>query len=139
VGIDPQPEQLFQGRSFAGAIMGRSEPRHRPYAVSGCYVQPEGFAAPRKAVTPFMVTERWGYVPVGARGQPELYDLLVDPLAQEDLARENLPELPGLHDLFTQHLDEHGAGEAFLSLWQDVLENGASGGAWAIDYPGQTI
>jgi arylsulfatase A-like enzyme len=138
VGAAPSPEKPFQGRSFARALTDGD--LHREYAVSGCFVRTDGTVAPRKAVTPFLITDRWGYAPVGAWGQPELYDLAMDPLATgDDLSAENMPLVAELHDLFLAHLSAHGASEAFLALWQDVLEGDTLGGRWAIDYPESTI
>jgi hypothetical protein len=42
-----------------------------------------------KVSSPFLVTDRWGYTPIGVEGRPELYDLGVDPLAVNDLAENS--------------------------------------------------
>jgi hypothetical protein len=86
-----------------------------------------------------LVTERWGYAPVGAWGRPELYDLQVDPLAGTDIASEHASVVDDLHALFLDHLAAHRAPEALLSMWQDVPGRDGSGGLWAIDYPKDTI
>lgn len=131
-----EPERPLEGKSFAAALLG-GPPRHRDYTVSGCHVRPTGPEPPRRAVTPFLVTERWGYAPVGARGLPELYDLRVDPLAANDLIAENGELAAELHTLYLCHLSAHGASEAFLSLWARPGEGG--GGVWAIDYPDEAV
>jgi hypothetical protein len=138
-GASVEPAQPFQGRSFAGAVLGTEAAQHRDLAVSGCHVRAQGPRAPREATTPFVVTEGWGYAPVGAHGRPELYDLNVDPLAQSDVAAEHASLLGDLHAAFLDHLVAHGASEAFLSLWQDAPDENAGGGIWAIDYPKETI
>jgi arylsulfatase A-like enzyme len=138
-GATVEPEQPFQGRSFAGAVLGTTAPRHREIAVSGCHVRAEGPRAPREATTPFVVASRWGYAPVGAWGRPELYDLATDPLAQIDVAADHAAILQDLHTTFLDHLAAHGASDAFLSLWQGVPGEGTGGGIWAIDYPKETI
>ena len=94
--------------------------------------------APRKAVTPFLVSERWGYAPVGAWGRPELYDLQTDPLAEANLAADHRPLVSELHALFLAHLATHGASEAFRTLWQDLPDQ-ETGGVWAIDYPSNSL
>jgi len=132
-GAEVHPTQPFQGRSFADAVLGRTEASHRTCAISGCHVRSEGERAPRKAVTPFLVTAEWGYAPVGARGQPELYDLNADPWAERDVATDHPTQLQALHELYLHELSAAGASEAFLALWEDVLEGGTDG-AWAIDY-----
>jgi arylsulfatase A-like enzyme len=132
------PEQPFDGRSFAPAILGGTaagHAHHRDYAVSGCFVRSKGTQAPRKASTPFLVADRWGYAPVGAYGRPELYDLAADPLAEADLAAENAPLMGELHELFLSHLSAPRAPVACLSLWPAAPGEQPGGGIWAIDYP----
>ena len=140
-GIALEPPQPLEGCSFAQALLAGSSPdrlAHRDYAVSGCYVRSEGDKAPHKATTPFLVTDRWGYAPVGAWGRPELYDLAADPLAQVDRASDSAPLIRELHELFLAHLSAHRAAEPFTALWQDVARGDATGGIWAIDYPKKT-
>jgi len=126
-----EPEEPFQGKSFAHAVL-KGKAQHREIAVSGCCVQGEGDARPRKASMPFVVAERWGYAPVGAYGKPELYDLEADPLATEDVAGDHPDVAADLHVQFLEHLEEHGASPACLALWEAGREG--AGGSWAIDY-----
>jgi arylsulfatase A-like enzyme len=130
-GIQIVPPREFDGKSFAKAIR-RGKGEHRDYAVSGCHVKADPGARPRKAVTPFLVTKKWGYAPVGAYGKPELYDLTKDPLAARNVASGNRRVVAELHELFLSHLREHGASEACLALWQSAKEGA---GTWAVDYP----
>ena len=131
-GVEMTPQQAFEGQSFAQAVLDGGG-WHREYAVSGCHVRPANNVPPRKAVTPFLVTQEWGYAPVGARGRCELYDLRTDPLATTDVARDHPEVLIELHELLLTHLQEHGATEEMRCLWhQDTL---GAGGDWAIDYP----
>ncbi len=133
-----EPKQPFDGRSFANALLTGNN-THRDYAVSGCYVRADGTAPPRKTITPFLVTERWGYAPVGAYGRPELYDLEADPLAAHDTSADNRRLCAELHELLIAHLTEHGAGENVLALWKSAGEPEDGGGVWAIDYPERTV
>ncbi len=73
---------------------------------------------PARSSTPFVVTDRWGYAPVGAYGKPELYDLAADPLATDNVAAGNEGIAADLHDLFMDHLSAHQASERFLALWR---------------------
>ena len=132
-GAAVEAEHPMDGLSFAKAVRDGSVD-HRRVAVSGCHVGAGGAAPPRKAVTPFLVTDRWGYAPVGALGRPELYDLSSDPLATSDVAAENGELLSELRDEFLSHLAAHGASKAFLSLWRTGSGGSTDGGAWAIDY-----
>jgi arylsulfatase A-like enzyme len=113
--VQVKPIQSFHGRSFAKALL-NGEPSHRKYAVSGQHIA--GNVVPRKATTPFLITERWGYAPVGADGKPELYDLTRDPLAENDVSGDNPDVIRETHDLFLEHLRLYGATENFLSLWR---------------------
>ena len=133
-GVTVEPPKPFDGISFAHAVL-NGEKTHREYAVSGCNIQTQGANPPRRATTPFLVTDRWGYAPVGAYGHPELYDLTVDPLAANDIAADHAPVINDLHDLFMAHLSKHRATGDFASLWIKTSDNEPGGGVWAIDYP----
>jgi hypothetical protein len=102
-------------------------------------VRSDGTSAPRKATTPFLVTDGWGYAPVGAYGRPELYALGADPLAKLNVLEEHPSVAQELHALFLDHLVQHDAPKTFLSLWQDQPGGRAAGGVWAIDYPEPTL
>ena len=127
-----QPPEPYQGRSFAGSLLS-GKGAHRDHCVTGCHVSPEGTAVPRRASTPFLITDQWGYAPVGAHGKPELYRLAEDPLAGIDVASDHAVEIPRLHELFVQHLRDHQTSEEFLALWD---KPGGGTGTWAVDYPG---
>ena len=89
---------------------------------------------PRRATTPFLVTERWGYAPVGEYGRPELFDLPADPIAENNIAADNMELVKELHEMFMAHLTEHNAPENFLDLWKEE-PSGDGRGKWSIDYP----
>jgi arylsulfatase A-like enzyme len=149
--VSLRPSKPFDGLSFAEAVR-RGSGGHREVAVSGSHIHVvaaeadtparegldfpvRGGAPPREASTPFLVTDRWGYAPVGAAGRPELYDLSADPLAEHDLARD-MPQTVGeLHRAFVDHLEQLGSPAAVLALWQEE-GGGPAAGRWAIDYAG---
>lgn len=132
-GVELAPPQPLQGRSFAAALLG-GEPRHRDYAVSGCFLSPSTAAPPRRAPTPFLTTPHWGYAPVGAEGRPELYDLRRDPLAGTDVAAAHPEACRDLHALLLEHLADADASEEVLALWRSTGAEPGAGGKWAIDY-----
>jgi len=136
-GAEPEPPAAFEGASLAPTILS-GEPSHRDVAVSGCCIHAPAEGRPRKAVTPFVVSPRWGYAPVGARGARELYDLAADPLAAHDVADANPSIVADLHERFLAHLQAHNAPEATIALWQSVADESARG-SWAVDYPDPTI
>ena len=131
VGVDPP--KPFEGRSFAGALVA-GETEHREYAVTGCHIGARDGSIPRRATTPFLVTPQWGYAPVGEYGNPELFDLSADPLAEQNIAADHQSVVSELHALFMAHLREHNAPEAFLDLWKET-PSGEGRGRWSIDYP----
>lgn len=131
--VEANPPEPFQGKSFANALRTGSG-SHRDYVVSGCFVHSrEGTSIPRKASTPFVVTKRWGYAPVGAKGNPELYDLAIDPLAKHDVSADNEDVVRELHELFLAHLREYNAPDAAVLCWGTKPHRNTDG-AWAIDY-----
>jgi arylsulfatase A-like enzyme len=133
-GVTVEPPKPFDGLSFAQAVL-NGENAHRDHAVSGCHIITESANPPRRATMPFLVTDRWGYAPVGAYGRPELYDLIVDPLAANNIADDHKAVVNDLHALFMANLARHQAPEDFLSLWAKKPNHETGDGVWAIDYP----
>ena len=136
-GAEIEPPAAVDGKSFAGSVLAGAG-KHRDYAVSASCTHADDDRVPRKAVTPFLATERWGYTPVGALGEPELYDLGSDPLATRDLAADNPATVAELQALLVEHLKEHGAGDAAVKLWEAAGKE-AGEGTWAIDYPNKEL
>jgi arylsulfatase A-like enzyme len=136
-GIAVEADQSLEGQSFAHAVLDGTS-QHREYAVSGCHIRTRDGQPPREAVTPFLVTDRWGYTPVGAYGRCELYDLEADPLAETDIAADHPEQIVELYELFLAHLGQHNASEDMLALWQRTGLDQATG-TWAIDYPSKTV
>ena len=132
-----ESEKPIEGRSFATNVL-KGTPGHRAYAVSGCHIRARDGQPPRKATTPFLVADRWGYTPVGAYGRCELYDLASDPLAATNVAADHPDQIADLYDLLLSHLVDHGAPADCCALWQDLEKEGSSG-TWAIDYPDKTV
>ncbi len=129
-GASPEPPEPFHGRSFAGQLRAGGG-KHREFAVSGCFARSPDGKAPAKSSTPFVVTEKWGYAPIGAQGRPELYDLSHDPLATRDVSAANADIVREMGGLLAGHLRDAGAGDETLKLW-----TGSTGapGEWARDY-----
>ena len=134
--VTVEPRKPFEGRSFANALLS-GEGEHREYAVTGCHIGARDGTVPSRATTPFLVTERWGYAPVGADGTPELFDLSVDALAENNIAADNVSLVAELHEMFMTHLVEHNAPEHFLALWRE-LPSGEGRGTWSVDYPDES-
>jgi len=128
-----EPPARLTGKSLASALLdGKTE--GRDYAVSGCCVTSDDGQAPRKSITPFLYTRQWGYTPLGARGNPELYELANDPLAARDVAADNPDVVAQCHRTLLEHLAEHEAPEACLAIWRGSCGE-AGTGSWALDYP----
>lgn len=113
-GIELEPPEAFQGRSFASALR-ESRPDHRDLAVTGTFVRPgDDGRLPSKCVTPWVTDGRWGLAPVGASGSPELYDIVADPFAENDVAGVNPDVVISLNDGLAAHLREHGSSPELL-------------------------
>jgi len=132
-GVEAEPPAPFDGASLAPAIL-EGKPSHRDIAVTGCCIHPKDDARPKRAVTPFVTTARWGYAPVGAEGGQELYDLAADPLAATNVAADHPDVVADLHARFLDHLRQHKAPDPVLALWQSAADESTKG-SWAIDYP----
>jgi len=131
--VELTPPEQFHGKSFADALRS-GKGKHRDFIVSGCHVRSkqEG-SVPNKASTPFIMTKKWGYAPVGANGKPELYDISIDPLAENDIGKDNETVVKEMHDLLISYLKEHNAPEDMLKCWGKNPHLNADG-SWAIDY-----
>lgn len=126
----PEPPEPFHGRSMAAALRDGAG-KHREFAVSGCFARSADGRAPAKASTPFVVTEKWGYAPIGAEGAEELYDLTKDPAAAVNVAPAHGDVLRDMRGLLAQHLKEAGASDETVKMWNSA---GSAVGAWARDY-----
>jgi hypothetical protein len=132
-GVSVEPEAPFEGESFAGAVLDSTH-THRRFAVSGSYVHTQesagggalregvdfvadGSLVPPKSTTPFVATDRWGYTPVGSHGEPELFDLRTDPLAERSIAAGNEMVIGELREHLLDHLARHGASDSLIALW----------------------
>jgi len=136
--VDANPPEPFDGYSFANALRAGSG-HHRDFVVSGCSIRAkQPGSIPRKATTPFLVTEKWGYAPVGANGAPELYDVSVDSLATNDISADNENVVGEMHELLLSHLKQHNAPEDALKCWGKAPRLNADG-TWAIDYGKEEI
>ncbi len=130
-GITITPSEPLNGRSFAQALMhGES---HREHIVSGCHIKPKDGKIPPRATMPCLYKDSWAYIPVGAFGMPELYDLSSDPLGERDVASSHPKTIRELHDVFLHELRSLGADDGFMNLWSE--KPGSGKGAWAVDYP----
>lgn len=109
-----EPPEAFEGRSFAQALLD-SRPDHRDLSVTGTYVRPgEDGRLPSKCVTPWVTDGRWGLAPIGASGSPELYDIVNDPFAENDVADSNPEAVRALGDGLTAHLAQHDAPQELI-------------------------
>lgn len=109
-GAKVQPPEPFHGRSFAPMLRGEPQAPIRDCAISGSFLRPAADGGcPAKASTPAVYTERWAYVPIGAEGRPELYDLESDPYGEQNLAGD-LPDVAKeMHGRLLAWLEEMGA------------------------------
>lgn len=115
-GAKVDPPVAFDGKSFADAVL-KGGSKHRECAVSGCHLKETIDTVPGKMTTPFVVSDKWGYTPVGAAGKAELYDLTADPLAKQDVAADHAAECAEMQARLVDHMKQHGASEKLIALW----------------------
>ena len=79
----PQP---LHGHSLAAVLRGHDSGRRAATLSGSCpgEITP-GAEWPRGINTPFVVTEEYGYAPIGEDGAAQLFDLAADPLAERPL------------------------------------------------------
>lgn len=135
-GANVEPPKPFDGKSFAGAL--REGGAHREIVVSGCHRSGDGDGIPRRSSTPFAVTDKWGYAPVGQYGDPELYAIDKDPLATKNVAKENPAAVQEMHTRFLDYLKQHKAPERCVKGFLDKPDPNARG-KWSIDYPNKEV
>jgi arylsulfatase A-like enzyme len=111
------PAEELDGTSFAGVLDGESEERHRDVAVSGSFSRGGPDALSANATTPFVVSGRWGYTPVGPTGDAELYDLQDDPFADTNVIAGNGNQAKEMREALVSHLQRHRASDTILKLW----------------------
>lgn len=118
-GVSVRPREPFHGVSFAPLLRGEHMKR-REFVISGSYLRLKDGALPPKAVTPVLYTEKWAYVPIGAHGRPELYDLGNDPYAEHNLAARHKPLVRQLHEQFLAWLRQMQAPVEALAPFEMV-------------------
>lgn len=128
--VKPESPEPFHGRSLA-SLLRKGDGTHREFVVTGCFARSSDGRAPTRSCTPFVVTDRWGYAPIGAEGREELYDLPQDPLAEHDVAPSHPDLLREMRELLRKHLIETGASDETVKMW---TRSGTAQGAWARDY-----
>lgn len=112
------------GRSFAPALIG-TDTTHRDVVVSSGHVQiSEEGQCPQKAVTPFVVSQKWGYTPVGADGDEELYDMENDPWAERNIISEHADAAEAMQSALIELMRGVDAPDATIQCWTAHQQNG---------------
>jgi arylsulfatase A-like enzyme len=96
-GLDVKPPLPFHGRSFAPMLRGEKGGPGREFVISGQFARRDKIVGGVPFCTPVLYTRKWAYVPIGAEGEPELFDLEKDPCAEKDLAAGNAAVVKELH------------------------------------------
>jgi arylsulfatase A-like enzyme len=104
-----QPPDPLHGRSLAPLARGTNQEPLRDLAISASHWRRKAGEKPGKAVTPVVYTEKWAYVPVGAAGEKELYDVAADPLAEKNVAADHAAEMKDLHGRMLDWLSKMNA------------------------------
>jgi arylsulfatase A-like enzyme len=111
-GLEVEPPDPFHGRSFAPALHGEGQEPLRQFAASGQFLRLQNGELPRTATIPMLYTPRWAYTPCGPDGGRELYDLAVDPGAEQNVAAEYPQVARDFHEQLVGWLQDLGASAA---------------------------
>ena len=86
IGLSADLPETFHGQSVAAQLCGQSGSQDREIVMTGAmdFLAKAGCTEP-----PVFYTERWAFAPIGAGGEPELYDLEVDPAVERNVVGEN--------------------------------------------------
>ncbi len=109
------PEEPLEGKSFVRTLYGQTT-THRDYATAGSFLSLQEPKFPEKETIPFLITQKWGYTPCGPDGQPELYQLTEDPLAETNIIQEYPQIAKDLHTQLRDFLKEHNVSEYILQV-----------------------
>jgi arylsulfatase A-like enzyme len=123
-GASVDAPEAVEGLSFADVVTGTGT-RHRDCALAATHEnwqrRVDDGRLPKGATTPFLVTEAWGYAPLGAAGDPELFDLGADPLAEQNVAASHPDTVEAMKAQFLAHIAALPGGDAACGFWSSVL------------------
>ena len=115
VGVEVDPPEPMHGISFAPALRGASDESIRDAAVTAQFLRAQDGGLRQGATTPVLYTEKWAYAPVGPDGKQELYDIVNDPYATQDVAGRHPEAVKDLHARLLAWLQDMDAPEDALA------------------------
>jgi len=105
-GVEAHPPEPFHGKSFAPLLRGETKRALRDCAITAGHLRKVTAETKTKAVTPVLYTDRWAYVPIGADGEKELYNLATDAYGETNVADQYPDIVDELHGKFIAWLEE---------------------------------
>jgi len=114
-GVELVPPEPLHGRSFAPLLRGERQNPPHDCVIAAAHLRRDEAGRLSNPVTPTLYTERWAYAPIGAQGNPELYDLRTDPYAEQDVASAHPEAVRALHARLIAWLRDLGAPEEAIS------------------------
>ncbi|NOY75068.1 MAG: sulfatase-like hydrolase/transferase [Kiritimatiellaeota bacterium] len=122
-GVELHAPEPIEGRSFASALTGEKD-ELRKCAVSSPKVDYDAPLNP-KMNTPFVTDGKWGCVLVGPNGEKQLFDLEIDPFAENDVSSEFPEKMEEMCEMFREHMAEFEGGENAMNFWmaQQISES----------------
>ena len=114
VGVEVDPPEPMHGISFAPALRGSSDESIRDAAITAQFLRAQDGGIRQGATTPVLYTEKWAYAPVGPDGKQELYDIVSDPYATQDVAGQHPAVVKDLHARLLAWLQDMDAPEEAL-------------------------
>ena len=116
-GFETATRAPIEGASFAKAML-RDFQNHRDIAVTATYVSPtQDGKCPDRSATPFVVDDTWGFAPIGASGDKELYDMRNDPLALHDVSAAHPKIVQEMHNKFLEYMRSFKVSEQIVHCW----------------------
>lgn len=113
------PPEPFHGLSLTPLLRGESDEPAHDFAITARYMRPGGHGRQSSTwTTPVLYTDKWAYAPIGADGEPELYDIVSDPYAESDLASRHPRVMALLHQELLSWMRKIGSPAEAVAMFE---------------------
>ena len=117
-GVEKDIPESFHGKSFAPILKKESQNFLHEYVISAGFLRMHAGKKPAKSfTTPVVYTRKWAYVPIGADGKQELYDIENDYYAETNVVSDYPDIVKEMHENLTSWLKDMKAPEEAIDVF----------------------